>query len=239
MTECKFIGKSVYFPEEKVLAIGDMHLGHEFTYRSPGSQIPATQVQETKKDLEKIFKQLKKENKKIEKIVFLGDIKHFFSYERGEKNIILEILLMVGEHIDRDNIILIKGNHEKMANIADKKLQESFTKGNLTFIHGDEELEEAFSDKINTIVMGHLHPAVVISDEQKVKKEKYKCFLIGKYKRKNIIILPSFLPTYEGISTNEYLTDNHCFIPKNKLMTFNVHAIGDNEVLDFGILKDL
>lgn len=239
MKEYEFINKSAYFPKEKILAIGDMHLGHELMYRESGSQIPATQIADTKKDLETIFNQLKKENKPIEKIIFLGDIKHFFSYQRGEKNIILEILLMVGKHVDRDNIILIKGNHEKMAEIADKKLQDFFIKDNIAFIHGDEFIEEAFNKDIKTIVMGHLHPAITIKDNQKVKSEKYKCFLTGKYKDKEIIILPSFLPTVEGVSINEYLTDSHCFIPVKTLMKFNVHAIGEKEILDFGVLKDL
>ena len=106
MAEYEFIGKATYFPKQKVLAIGDMHLGHEFTFRDTGSFIPATQLIETKKDLLVIFKQLEKEKKPIEKVVFLGDIKHFFSYEKGEKNIILEILLLVGEHVKREDIIL-------------------------------------------------------------------------------------------------------------------------------------
>tara|TARA_Y100000310_G_scaffold30237_1_gene28753 strand:- start:204 stop:923 length:720 start_codon:yes stop_codon:yes gene_type:complete len=239
MTEYEFINKTLYFKKEKILAVGDMHLGHEFTYRESGSQIPATQIQETTKDLKKIFKQLKEQNKPINKVIFLGDIKHFFSYERGEKNIILEILLLIGEHVKRENIILIKGNHEKMAEIADKKLLEHYTQGDLTFIHGDEEIKEAFDKNTKTIVMGHLHPAITISDKQKVKKEKYKCYLTGKYKGKQVIILPSFLPTYEGTATNEYLTNSHCFIPVRSLQKFRVHAIGEDKVLDFGELKQL
>tara|TARA_Y100000034_G_scaffold119983_1_gene162325 strand:- start:1101 stop:1820 length:720 start_codon:yes stop_codon:yes gene_type:complete len=239
MIKYEFINKAIYFPEEKVLAIGDMHLGHEFTFRESGSQIPATQINETKEGLEKIFKQLKKQNKPIDKVIFLGDIKHFFSYEQGEKNVILEILLLVGNHVKRENIILIKGNHERMAEIADKKLVEHYSQNKIAFIHGDEEIKQAFDKNIQTIVMGHLHPAITISDKQKVKKEKYKCYLAGKYKNKEVIILPSFLPTYEGTATNEYLTDSHCFIPVKSLMKFTVHAIGEKEILDFGVLKEL
>ena len=47
MAEYEFIGKATYFPKQKVLAIGDMHLGHEFTFRDTGSFIPATQLIET------------------------------------------------------------------------------------------------------------------------------------------------------------------------------------------------
>ncbi len=126
-----------------------------------------------------------------------------------------------------------------MAEIADKKLVEHYFQNNIAFIHGDEKIEKAFDKNIQTIVMGHLHPAITIKDPQKVKKEKYKCYLTGKYKNKEIIILPSFLPTYEGTATNEYLTDSHCFIPVKSLMKFTVHAIGEKEILDFGVLKNL
>ena len=239
MKNHEFIGKSLYLKKQKILVIGDMHLGHEFTFRESGSQIPALQIDETKKDLEKIFKTLKKQRKEIKKVIFLGDIKHFFSYERGEKNIILEILLLVGKHIPRKNIIILKGNHEKMAEIADKTLIPYFIEDGIIFIHGDISIKEAFDKKIKTIVMGHLHPAITLSDKQKIKSEKYKCFLSGKYKGKEIIILPSFLPTIEGVSTNLHLSDSHCFIPVRILKNFSVHAIGEKEILDFGKLKKL
>jgi len=38
------------------------------------------------KDLEKIFNELKQRNLKLKKIVFIGDIKHAFTYEWKEKN---------------------------------------------------------------------------------------------------------------------------------------------------------
>jgi len=239
MTKYELINKTIYLPNSGILAIGDMHLGQEFLFREPGSQIPALQLIETKNNLIEVFKKLKITGKSIKKVIFLGDIKHFFYYERGEKNVILEVLFLVGNHINRDDIILIKGNHEKMAEIADKKLLDIFIKDRFAFIHGDEEIKEAFGDNVHTIIMGHLHPAITLTDKQKVKKEKYKCYLVGKYKNKNIIILPSFVPTHEGTATNEYLTDGHCFIPAKSLMKFTVLAIGEKKVFNFGELGKL
>lgn len=88
--------------------------------------------------------------------------------------------------------------------------------------------------------MGHLHPAVKISDNQKVRSEKYKCFLIGDYKKKKVIIVPSFFPLIEGTSLNEYLKDNACIISKNNIIKFNVFAVGENnQIYNFGLLKNL
>ena len=235
----EFINKALYINEIKTLIFGDMHLGHEFTFRDPGSFIPKTQLDQTKKDIKKIFETLEKKKKEIKKVIFLGDIKHFFSYEKGEKNLILEILYIIGQKVPRKDIIILKGNHEKMAEIADKKLLNKYIIKETAFIHGDSLVEEIFKKEIKTIIMGHLHPAITLTDSQNVKKEKYKCYLTGKYKKKQIIILPSFLPTVEGTSINEYLTDSHCIIPKRSLKKFKVLAIGDKGVLDFGFLKDL
>ena len=74
---------------------------------------------------------------------------------------------------------------------------------------------------------------------RKIKSEKFKCFLVGKYKRKQVIILPSFLPNVEGTAVNLYLNNGRCFIPKKTLEKFNVYIIGKERILDFGVLKNL
>ncbi|MFA5019936.1 MAG: metallophosphoesterase [Candidatus Pacearchaeota archaeon] len=235
----EFISKAVYFPSEKILALGDMHLGYESMFRESGSLIPAVQEKQTEEDLKKIFSQLKKEKKPVEKVVFLGDVKHFFSYQKHEKNLFLELLLLIDNYVPRDNIIILKGNHEKFAEIADKKLIDYYIQGDIAFIHGDFLFKEALDKKIKFVVMGHLHPAVSLKDKSGVKSEKYKCYLTGKYKDKMFIILPSFMPIIEGTSVNEYLSDSHCAVPVNSLKEFVVHAIGENNVYDFGKLKGL
>ncbi|MBI2629103.1 hypothetical protein HYW74_03400 [Candidatus Pacearchaeota archaeon] len=147
----------------------------------------------------------------------------------------------IEKYIKRENIIVIKGNHEKMENLADKHFVDFYIQDDLAFIHGDEEIKQVFNKgkQIKTIVMGHLHPAITITDSQKIKSEKYKCFLVGTYKDKQIIILPSFLPIVEGTSINEYLSDSSCMIPKDILMSFRVYTIGENKNYDFGKLKKL
>jgi uncharacterized protein len=237
--EFEFINKSIYFPKLKVLAIGDLHLGHEFTFRESGSLFPETQMRLTKNEIDKIFHKLKIEKKQVKKVIFLGDLKHFFSYQKGEKTRFLEIMYIVSKHIPRQNIITIKGNHEKIAKIADKKLIEYYIIENIAFIHGDILPKEILKKEISTVVMGHLHPAIILRDPEKVKQEKYKCYLIGKYKNKKFIILPSFLPTIEGAIVNAYLTDTHSIIPAKNLEKFNVFAIGKNKVYEFGKLKKL
>jgi len=237
--EYEFIGKSVFFPKQGILVVGDLHLGYEFTIRQPGSYVPATQFSETKKDLEDIFEVIKKRGNRLKKVIFLGDVKHFFSYMRAEKNLFEELLMLIGKHVKQENIIVIKGNHEKLANLADKEFVEIHKEKDLAFIHGDIENKQAFTKEIKTILMGHLHPAINLKDSQGIKSEKYKTFLLGKYKKKNIIILPSFLPSVEGTSINQHLSDTHCFLPAKKLQDFKVFIIGKNKTYEFGLLNSL
>jgi len=235
----EFINKCVFIPKQGILVIGDLHLGYEYMLRETGSLIPATQFSETKKDLKAVFLGLKEQKKKIKKVIFLGDVKHFFPFNKGEKNLFLNLLLLIGEYVDRENIIVLKGNHEKTAEIADKQLFDYYIEEDIAFIHGDQEFKEAFNKNISTIIMGHLHPAITLVDNQKIKAEKYKCFLIGKYKDKEIIILPSFLPLVEGTSLNEYLREGSCIIPSKDIKKFNVFIVGENNVFNFGKLNKL
>jgi len=238
--EYEFIDKALYLPKYQILVIGDLHLGYEFMLRESGSLIPLFQEQQTKQDFENIFIQLKRQKKEVKKVIFLGDIKHFFAYQKAERDILLGLLLLIGKYVERDNIILIRGNHEKIAQIADKKFLNFYAENEVAFIHGDIIFLEIMNNKnIKLIVMGHLHPAMTLRDKQKIKAEKYKCFLTGNYKGKRFIILPSFLPLVEGTSINEYLSDGGCIIPKKELLKFDVHIIGEKNAYAFGKLKRL
>ncbi len=241
----EFLNKTVYFPKHEILAIGDLHLGYEYMLRESGIHLPLEQIKNTISEIVKIINLLRLSGKKVSKVVFLGDIKHYFAFHKGERNLFLDLMQEIEKHVKRENIIVIKGNHEKLANLADKYFVDFYIQDELAFIHGDEEIKEVFdknnikSKEIKTIVMGHLHPAITITDKQGIKSEKYKCFLVGSYKNKQIIILPSFLPMIEGTSVNEFLSDSSCIIPKNKLINFNIFAIGEHKTYDFGKLKKL
>jgi len=236
----EFIEKALFLPEEKILVIGDMHLGYETMLREQGSFLPRTQIDQTKKDLKRILDILADRNIKLNKIIFLGDIKHYFSFQKFEKNIFLDIIFFLEDYINRDNIVLIKGNHEKMSNFGGKEFVDYYIHKDIAFIHGDQVFPETFSTKIKRIIMGHLHPAITIIDEQRIRSEKYKCFLIGNFKSKQIFILPSFFPLIEGTSINEFLSQNSCIIPPKDLNNFEVFAIGDeNQIYHFGKLRSI
>jgi metallophosphoesterase superfamily enzyme len=81
--------------------------------------------------------------------------------------------------------VLIRGNHDTFT-LKGYELKDFYIENEISFIHGYPSYPEIFEKGIKTIVMSHIHPAVSIHDKKGVKKEKYKAFLVGKYKKKKL-----------------------------------------------------
>ena len=242
MKDYIFFGKTIFFTKEGILAVGDLHLGFEYSLQQSGILVPEQQVEEIKQELKNIFGEIKNKKMKIKKIVFIGDIKHSFAYQWKEKNYFKEIIKFLSEFVAEKDIILIKGNHDTIDYSFSDKLKDYFISKDVAFCHGHKLFPEVFSEKIKTIVIGHLHPSIILSDKKNIKREKYKCFLVGKFKNKKIIILPSFLATTEGTTVNsveyEYF-DSFSIIPKKYLMNFEVFVVGEDKTFNFGKIKNL
>ncbi|HKL24343.1 MAG TPA: metallophosphoesterase [Candidatus Nanoarchaeia archaeon] len=249
-SEVKFrlIGKTIYFPEQGILAVGDLHLGYEEMLKSQGVMVPFNQVEIVKKELADIFNYIQEWKGQLNKVVLLGDIKHHFSFQKGEKFEVRKIMTFLEKYFDKENIILIKGNHERFE--LDKRKHHDYylvdagkdKKEYIAFLHGHKSFPEIFNKNVKSIVMGHLHPAVLLEDEQGIKREKYKCHLVGRYKNKKIFILPSFFPLIEGSEIDEMGQQGKepSFIPLKDLKNFNVNIVNsdDLKVYNFGKLRN-
>ncbi len=119
--------------------------------------------------------------------------------------------------------------------------------GKMLIIHGDATIDELLTTKaidekilttITTIICGHEHPAITISDG--VRSETVKAFLVGEYrrgrKRFRMVVLPSFNPLAYG-------TDVLRERPLGPLLTafggFSAFAVLDGKVLAFGRVERL
>jgi putative SbcD/Mre11-related phosphoesterase len=237
MTKYKLISKTLFFPKQGILAIGDLHLGYDSLLKNQGINLPFDQLEETKKELEIIIRRIKAIYT-LKKIILLGDIKHHFQFEKKEVFDLRNFLRFLEKHLPKENIILIKGNHDTFT-LKDYELRDFYIEkdSGLAFTHGEKDFPELFKDKnIKTIITSHIHPAVSIKDRINIKKEKYKCFLIGKYKKKQIIILPSFFSITEGSEISEYKKGEtyQQMIPKTRLKSFDTYVIGRNKIYSFG-----
>lgn len=236
MSNFKLLSKTLFFPKKGILAVGDLHLGYENMLKNQGILIPFNQLEKTKSELEIIIKKINAISK-LKKIILLGDIKHHFSFDRGEVYDLRNFIRFLEKFVPKENIILIKGNHDTFT-LKDYKLLDYYIEDDLAFMHGDKSFPEIFKDKkIKTIIIGHIHPAVVLRDKTGIKREKYKAFLIGKFKGKKLIVVPSFFPLIDGSEINELYTSGgkrFSIISKTSLKNFEVFIVGKNKVYNFG-----
>lgn len=229
----EYIGKCLLI-DKKILVIGDLHLGYGESLRRSGVYLPGDLYKVIEKDLNSILERIGE----VKKIVLLGDVKHIIGnilYQEREQ--FSKIFKLLSDKCKE--IIIVKGNHdallEPILRDYSLKLVSFYIWEDYAFVHGDKDFDEIHDKKIKTWVMGHMHPAINLSDG--VKTENYKCFLTGKYKGKEIVIMPSFFPFAEGSDPRDSGID----IPwKLNFNQFRVKIIGEElEVLDFGVLKNI
>ena len=240
MTEkYQFIDKTLFFSDKGILVFGDLHIGYDYMLRQSGVLIPERQIKDIIENLKEIFSKIKGSGGKISKIVFLGDITHAFGFEFKERDEFLEIMDFIKTQVPKENIILIKGNHDTM-DYSYGSMKEYHIEDEIAFLHGHKSFPEIFDKKVKIIVSGHLHPSVILEEKPGVKREAYKCFLEGKFKDKVFIVLPSFFGFIEGTPVNDYKEDyveSFSIIPKKEMLNAKIYVVDEKNVYDFGKVK--
>ena len=221
--------------QEKILVFADFHIGYEEALNRQGILVPRFQFKDVIKRLGKIFSELKKI--KIDKIIINGDIKHEFGkISEQEWRETLKLLDFLAKFCDE--IILVKGNHDTIIGpIAKKKkisVVDYYFAEDVLITHGHKIPNKNILKKAKTILIGHEHPAISLRED--VRIEKFKCFLKGKYKRKNLIVMPSFCLATEGTDVlSEKLLSP--FLDQD-ISNFEVFVVAD-KIYDFGKIKNL
>jgi len=232
----EIIDLALYLKKHKTLIIADMHIGYEEELNKKGILIPRFQFKDTVNRLNKIL------NKpKIKIIIINGDLKHEFGtiseQEWRETLKILDLLTGNGK------VILIKGNHDTIlgpiARKRDVEIKEYYKIGDILIIHGNKIPDKNILKGIKTIIIGHEHPAISLRD--KVRAEKFKCFLKGNYKKKTLIVMPSFITATEG---TDILNESNDILKKklispflNNINNFEIFIVED-KAYNFGKVKN-
>ncbi|MDI6736946.1 MAG: metallophosphoesterase [Nanoarchaeota archaeon] len=222
---------------QKTLIIADIHMGYEEAMNKQGVLVPRRQYSETISLLEQTFAELKAYKMPVEKVVINGDLKHEFgTISETEWRNTLGILDFLAKQCK--NIVLIKGNHDTILGpIASKRnvaVKDFEVVGDIFICHGDYITDKQELKKAKVLIIGHEHPSVVL--RQGGRTEKYKCFLVGKWKGKDLIVMPSFNLTLEG---SDVLTEGLLSPFLKDISDFEVFIIGDEGTLDFGRVKEL
>jgi putative SbcD/Mre11-related phosphoesterase len=226
----EIIDTALYLKRHETLVISDLHIGIEEALNKQGILVPRTHFKDMIRRLEKITSKVAPK-----KIVINGDIKHEFGeisdQEWRETLKIIDFCSEFGE------VVLVKGNHDKVLGPIAKKrkvtTRQEYIMKDIMMVHGDRLIEAPKT--VRTIITGHEHPAISLKDQ--ARSEIYKCFLKGRYKGKNLIVMPSF----NSITYGSDLTGEKTFSPYigHDKKNFEVFVAEENKTLYFGKLKDL
>ncbi len=228
----------MYIKSLNSLAVSDLHLGYEGHMAKSGAFIPKANLKKIIADLGKAL-----DKTKAKAIIVVGDIKNEFSnVEEDEFNELYEIIRFCKEK--GVELILIKGNHD---NFIDR-YREPFKLriyageamiGNYFFFHGDK-LPRLPEKKPKMLISGHEHPSIGLVNAAG-RNERLRCFLLGKYKDINLLVLPAISYFATGSDIN--------LQPKSRIMSpvlkridigkMHAIAIGYGSTLDFGTIGNL
>jgi putative SbcD/Mre11-related phosphoesterase len=227
----KIIEKALWIRRKRVLIISDLHLGYEEALNKQGVFVPRMMFSEIKKEIKELIKL------KPKIVVINGDLKHEFGeISRQEWRETLEILDLL---LKQSKVILIKGNHDTIIGpIAEKRnliVREFYCFDDVCVLHGHKIFldKKIYDSKI--IIIGHEHPAISI--QEGVKKELFKCFLLGRWKNKKIIVMPSFFTVFEGsdLKKEKLLSP---YLDEKNIGNFEVFIVGD-KIYKFGKVQDI
>jgi len=230
----EIVDLALYLHEHKALVISDLQLGYEEALNKRGILVPRFQYKDVVKRLEKIFAILKGKGYAMDVFVINGDVKHEFGrISDQEWREILKLLDFAGRFFKK--IIIVKGNHDMyLAPIARKRdliLVDQLMLGDVLLIHGHEIPK--INKKVKRIIIGHEHPAVTLREGH--NKEQFKCFLKGKFKQRELVVLPSFNPILPG---SDMLTEDVLSPFLADVKNFEVYVVED-KVYHFGKLKKI
>lgn len=228
----EIIDIALYF--RKNLIFADLHLGYEEILNAQGMMIPRFQYKKIIEKIEKISSMCDAET-----AIINGDLKHEFGgISSQEWKETLDFLDFLRERFKK--IILVKGNHDILTGkIAEKKnveIKEYYISGEILIAHGHviPKIGKTLMDKIKTIVIAHDHPCVGLRESGRI--EKVKCFLSGKWRNKNLIVMPSLNFITKG---TDILQENMLSPFLAEISKFNVYGIENFEVFPFGKVENM
>lgn len=238
----RYMGKCLLVEErgKRILVVGDLHLGYEESLNIKGVLIGRESFNEMLGYFEKIFEK----TGKVDKVILLGDVKHVHGkILRQEWRDALGLFQYLKKKLNKDGkIIIVRGNHDKilgpiLRKVGGIEIRDYFVFGKYCFMHGDRDFKGIWRGGIRNWIMGHGHPAVRLSSG--AKTECYKCFLTGRFKGREIIIVPSFFEHSLGSDPRGNELGLAWDFNFGRFRVLIVGDGGDLEVRDFGLLGDL
>ena len=202
------VSLGVYLESFGALIVADLHLGYEEVLAEQGIHLPRSQYYKIKGILTKLINYLNPEL-----IVLLGDVKHEFGEATKQEWIEVVDLMRFLKNVTKE-VYVIRGNHDNfLISILRREgvplFEPGMELGNVFLTHGHKRIElgEVSAKKL---IIGHEHPAIALRDDLGVK-HKFKCFLRGSFRGRELLVLPALSPLMPGSEVNS--------LPKDKLLS--------------------
>ncbi|WP_400263233.1 ligase-associated DNA damage response endonuclease PdeM [Sphingobacterium sp. SG20118] len=169
--------RALYIPQYGLLVISDFHLGKSGHFRREGLQIPSAVSQ---RDIMRLDGLVQRYDPQV--LLVTGDMFHH------QHNVDLEEFRVWRQYNRHLEIILVKGNHDKLqASYYDELLIQLYLNqyeiGEFCFVHDSKDAP----DNGLFVFSGHLHPGVLLKGSAR-QKMRLACFVFDE----NTALLPAF-----------------------------------------------
>ncbi|MGC4102236.1 ligase-associated DNA damage response endonuclease PdeM [Ferruginibacter sp.] len=173
--------RTVFWEQEKILILSDLHLGKTGHFRKSGIAVPAAVMKE---DMQRFIAAI--QFYKPSQVVIVGDL--FHSVENKEH----ELFLKWRNDLQHVPVLLVRGNHDIVPdqwykNAGIEVAEGTWRKNNFLFVHHIEDVSEEERNDADYFFSGHIHPAVSIKGLGK-QSLRFPCF----YFTENYAVLPAF-----------------------------------------------
>lgn len=199
--------RTIFWEQEKILIISDLHLGKTGHFRKAGIGVPATIMKE---DMQRFVAAIQFYKPSL--VVIVGDL--FHSVENKEH----ELFLKWRTDLQHLPMLLVKGNHDIVPatwykNAGIETAERIWRRNNFLFVHHIQDVTKDELNDTDYFFSGHIHPAVSIKGLGK-QSLRFSCF----YFTQKYAVLPAF-----GKFTGTYVVE-----PSKKEKAF---AIVNNSVV--------
>jgi putative SbcD/Mre11-related phosphoesterase len=182
----------VHEPTNTVI-FGDTHIGEEEALRQQGVLVPQF-----------AFKDLYRRTNDIlqagdyDSIVLNGDVKHNFGrIGDDEWDNVYTYIELLRSYAD---VRIVRGNHDSMldpiTDDAKVTVSEAIRLEDVLVCHGHERVDDVDIHDVDTLILGHEHPAIGLRDGERT--EHFKAFVSGELETTTVVIMPSMNQLREG-----------------------------------------
>jgi uncharacterized protein len=181
--------RTVFWEQEKILILSDLHLGKTGHFRKSGIAVPAAVMKE---DMQRFVAAIQFYKPLL--VLIVGDL--FHSVENKEH----ELFLKWRNDLQHVPILLVKGNHDIVPetwykNAGIETAEKIWRRNNFLFVHQAEDMPKKDLQEVDYFFSGHIHPAISIKGLGK-QSLRFPCF----YFTNKYAVLPAF-----GKFTGTYL----------------------------------